>query len=418
RYGYPIRLNEHASTALASLGVTLDLGRPARIAGMAVDQSNLPPAETLAPPWLRAEWVEPIVENGVRVGSVIHLPTRNVRRSHSGVDPSAEVLPSTFSAAIGVSKILRSTIIKAAHLAKARAPVLLLGETGTGKEVFAKSIHSSSPLSEGPFIALNCGSLSKDLLASELFGHREGAFTGSRRGGMIGKIEAADGGTLFLDELGEMPLDLQPQFLRVLEDGYVVRLGDNTPKKINFRLISATNRDLRKDVSEGRFRMDLFYRISVTCLQLPSLRDRPDDIPVLADHFLHQLCDFHKTGPKQFGPEAMTRLQRYPWPGNVRELRNVVESSVLTVPDEVIKMEDLPIELQLRPAARAHGESGDCATQWGVLEQAELDQIFRALEETTGNATLAAQQLGIAKSTLYVKLKKYGLEGHLQSSRH
>lgn len=418
RYGFPIKLNEHASTALALLGVTLDLGKPARIAGMAIDQKSLPPSGDVAPTWLRTEWVEPIIEGGQRVGTLIRLPIRNARRSIFQSESSVGVLPPTFSNAIGTSKALRTTIIKAAHLAKSRAPILLLGETGTGKEVFAKSIHSSSPLGQGPFIALNCGSLSKDLLASELFGHREGAFTGSRRGGMVGKIEAADGGTLFLDELGEMPLDLQPQFLRVLEDGCVVRLGDNTPKKINFRLISATNRDLRKEVSEGRFRMDLFYRISVTCLQLPALRDRSEDVPILADHFLHQLCEFHGARPKRFAPDAMTRLQQYPWPGNVRELRNVVESSVLTVMDEVIELDDLPAEVRLGQISRAPDDAGERPTQRGVLEQAEFDQIFRALEKTSGNATLAAQQLGIAKSTLYVKLKKYGLEGHLQSSRH
>lgn len=421
RHGFAIKLNEHADEALAAVGVQLDLRKAARIEGLRFDEGAGGKESCHLPAWLRPEWIEPIVEQGEHIGSVISLPNRRpTRRGAWRPAVPAESLPlHNFGGAIGSNAEFRAAIAKSVQLAKSRAPVLLLGETGTGKEVFARGIHESSPMSGGPFVALNCGSLSRDLLASELFGYREGAFTGSRRGGMVGKIEAADGGTLFLDELGEMPLDLQPHLLRVLEDGQIFRLGDNTPKKINFRLVAATNRDLRTEVTEGRFRMDLFYRVSVTSLRLPPLRDRLDDIGPLATHFMRQLCVHHGIAEKKFDPEVLAQMECYSWPGNVRELRNMVESMILTAPDDQITLEDLPIEVQ--PDARLmqslSGKAG-ATQQLRALEKAELDQICRALEETSGNATLAAQHLGIAKSTLYVKLKKYGLEAYLESSRH
>lgn len=314
----------------------------------------------------------------------------------------SSVMPS-FPGAVGNSPELQSALEKAARLARSRVSILLQGETGVGKEVMAQGIHSLSPLSDGPLVALNCGGLTRDLLASELFGHIDGAFTGARRGGMAGKIEGADGGTLFLDELGEMPLDLQPHFLRVLEDGQFYRVGDNKPRKSRFRLIAATNRDLREEVLAGRFRSDLFYRISVTSVQIPPLRERSGDVRVLARLFLRRFCQFHEVPEKAFSPEALERMELYPWPGNVRELRNLVESLVLTVSGTVIGQADLPLEV-VASIGMSNSEKHQIAppNSFNVtgLARAEFDMICEVLRVVSGNATLAAKQLGMAKSTL------------------
>ena len=415
RHGFAIKFNEHAGEALAALGADFDLHVATRIEALG-NAGAIAGRGRAMPDWLRDEWIEPILQDGRRIGSVIRLPTRP--SPQAACAPPAAGRPScaqTFSDAIGQAATFRAAVAKAVKLARSRAPVLLLGETGTGKEVFARGIHQASTAKDGPFVALNCGGLSRDLLASELFGYREGAFTGSRRGGMAGKIEAADRGTLFLDEIGEMPLDLQPHFLRVLEDGQIFRLGDSRPQKIGFRLLAATNRDLRAEVAAGRFRMDLYYRISVTSLRLPPLRERPEDIALLADHFLGQLCEHHGTGRRRLDLDLLAQLQAYAWPGNVRELRNVIESMILTAADECITLDELPLDLLVdgAPAANVPG-----AARLATLERMELEQIQRALARSRGNATLAAQQLGIAKSTLYVKLKKYGLEAYLETTRH
>ncbi|PKO89897.1 MAG: hypothetical protein CVU18_02580 [Betaproteobacteria bacterium HGW-Betaproteobacteria-12] len=322
-----------------------------------------------------------------------------------------------FLGAKGSSPELQQAIDKATQLAKSRVPVLLLGETGVGKEVFAQGIHALSRNCDGPFVALNCGGLSRELLASELFGHVEGAFTGARRGGVAGKIEAADGGTLLLDELGEMPLDLQPHLLRVLEDGQIYRLGDTKPRQVRFRLIAATNRDLRQEVAEGRFRADLFYRISVTSIRIPALRDRKGDIRELARSFVRELCQRHEVDEKVFHPEALNKMARYAWPGNVRELRNLIEGLVLTVPGEVIGEQDLPPEILAAADAGNDARDDNALVRLSGLARNEFEQICKVLRETSGNATLAARQLGIAKSTLYLKLKKYSLDESLGSWR-
>lgn len=423
RHGIPIKLNELAVEAIAKLGVQLNLQDGEPIAGLSHDLKD---SHIALPEWLRREWIEPVIDAEQAIGTIVRLPPRKrpvislpAVQSRAATDQGRP--RGAFGGVVGNSAILRDIVAKATQLARSKAPVLLLGETGTGKEVFARGIHDASPVAAGPFIALNCGSLTRDLLASELFGYREGAFTGAKRGGMMGKIEAAEGGTLFLDELGEMPHEMQPQFLRVLEDGQIVRLGDTQPRKINFRLIAATNRDLRAESAAGRFRIDLFYRISVTSLRLPALRERPEDVRVLVSHFLSLLCAQHGVSEKRFNDTAIAELERHTWPGNVRELRNVVESLVLTVPGEVIGLDDLQIDAQEDSATTkttAASASAQGSLHLRALEKAEFDQICLVLGETAGNATLAASRLGIAKSTLYVKLKRYGLEGYLASSRH
>lgn len=326
---------------------------------------------------------------------------------------------SGFADVVGSSPALAEAIEKASRLASSRVPILLLGETGVGKEVFARGIHASSGQRNGPFIALNCGSLNRELLASELFGHVDGAFTGARRGGSPGKIEAADGGTLLLDELGEMPLELQPHFLRVLEDGQVCRMGENKPRKVRFRLIAATNRNLRQEVDEARFRADLFYRISVTSIAIPALRERRDDIAALARSFLSQLCDRHGVAQKVLDPLVLARFENYRWPGNIRELRNVIESLVLTTNGRLVGLDDLPPEIsRAAHSSRREGAHGGDATtaadpQLRGLQRGEFEQICSVLQRASGNATIAARELGIAKSTLYLKLKKYSLDESL-----
>jgi DNA-binding NtrC family response regulator len=234
---------------------------------------------------------------------------------------------------------------------------------------------------------------------------------------MIGKVEAANGGTLFLDEIGEMPLELQPHFLRVLEEGEIYRIGENTPRKISFKLITATNRDLREEVAEGRFRMDLFYRVSVTSIRIPPLRERREDIGPLVEHFLRRLAKEHNSAPKQLQPEVIAALADHPWPGNVRELRNVVESMFLMASGESLSLDDLPLECRPPPTSDSVEISMRTRMVKGKLEDAELEFIRETIAANRGNLTLAAKHLGIAKSTLYIKLKKYGLDQALQEVR-
>jgi transcriptional regulator of acetoin/glycerol metabolism len=418
RHGFPIKLNESAPLLLTSLGYQLNLSRPVKIAALSGAGGEPVSRKDALPPWMRLEWVEPIFDHGERVGSLVRIPPHpKYRLKTPGIESREANTPVSFFGAEGSSAELRTVIEKASQLARTRVPILLLGETGVGKEVFARGIHAGSRLHDGPFVALNCGGFNRELLASELFGHVEGAFTGARRGGGVGKIEAAEGGTLFLDEIGEMPLDLQPHFLRVLEDGQIYRLGDTRPKQVRFRLIAATNRDLRQEVAEGRFRMDLFYRVAVTSIRIPALRERQGDIRELGSLFVRQLCELHEVPEKVLAPATLEKMEAYAWPGNIRELRNTIEGLILTVQDELIRAEDLPEEIQsAAPVDRSPFNEIAHATLSG-LEKMEFEQIYKALQDNEGNATLAAKQLGIAKSTLYLKLKKYSLDRSLESWR-
>ena len=249
RRGRAIKANGRASAALADLGIGELAVAPDGLASLSLSWKKGRRAPDERPEWMREEWLEPVIQNGEHIGAVLTLPGR--RNAGSGRVSNAvfscdAAEKGAFERVVGESPALLQAVGRAQQLAKSRVPVLLLGETGVGKDVFARCIHESGATRDAPFVALNCGGFSRELLTSELFGYTEGSFTGARRGGMIGKIEAADGGTLFLDEIGEMPIDLQPHFLRVLEEGEVYRLGENKPRKVNFRLIAATNRDLRK----------------------------------------------------------------------------------------------------------------------------------------------------------------------------
>jgi transcriptional regulator of acetoin/glycerol metabolism len=416
RRGYPIKVNERAATALLARGIDFDLKHTTRIPTLGMG-TFAPLTRAEAPEWLRADWLEPIIDAGERIGTLLTIPgppqigmPSSVTRKERSTQTALAADMRGFAGIIGSSEALVQAVQKAKLLAKTNVPVLLLGETGVGKENFAQGIHRCGPTAERPFVALNCGGLSKDLLASELFGHCEGAFTGSRRGGMVGKVEAANGGTLFLDEIGEIPLELQPHFLRVLEEGEIYRIGETTPRKINFKLIAATNRELREEVAEGRFRMDLFYRVSVTSIRIPPLRERREDIGPLVEYFLRKFSERYGADPKQIKPELIAALENHDWPGNVRELRNMVESMFLMASGDSLGLDALPSEIEVPSVSGSKKIKLRSPISTGKLEDAELEFIRETLEADHGNLTLAAKHLGIAKSTLYIKLKKYGLD--------
>lgn len=429
RHGWALKANGLASAFLQDMnargtGMTTD-----GLASLALGWKRGRDLPDRLPEWMRRDWLEPIVVDGERLGVVLVLPDRRGAAGNGGKKPMASALPverqskAVFDSLIGEAPALLQAGGRARQLAKTRVPVLLLGETGVGKDVFAHRLHADSDVRGGPFVALNCGSFSRELLSSELFGYAEGAFTGARRGGMIGKIEAADGGTLFLDEIGEMPLDLQPHFLRVLESGEVYRIGETKPRKVNFRLVAATNRDLRKEIQGGRFRMDLFYRVAVTSITIPPLRERADDIPMLADHFLRLLSERHGMETPSLSPGLLASMRRYNWPGNIRELRNAMESMLLMSRGGVLTEADSPAEIGAADTHAPHGPadlddaSSDGESGLTRMKSVERNAILRVIREAKGNLTAVARELGIAKSTLYVKLKRFGLENVVDDLR-
>ena len=290
------------------------------------------------------------------------------------------------------SQAMRRVIETAAVVAPSDAPVLILGESGTGKEVVAQLIHQWSPRAKGPLVAANCAGLPESLIESELFGHLKGAFTGASQT-RLGVIRTADRGTLFLDEIGELPLHLQPKLLRALESGLITPVGSDEPVQVDTRLIAATNRDLAKEVSNGRFRDDLYYRINVVELVVPPLAERQDDIIPLARRFAAEFAG----GPVRLSPQAVQSLLAYRWPGNVRELRNAIQRSCLLSRGDVILPEHLPPKV----AALANVT----ATSAGRLSQVERAAILATLQECNGNRTHAARNLGISRRSLIYKIR-------------
>lgn len=425
RRGRAVKANGAATDALIDLQRERGDVSGADLSGLRLNWRKEAQLPDRLPPWMRREWLEPIVTDGERLGIVLRLPARRAAPSRPlGPDTGAKAAggDDAFSRIIGEAPSLRHAIGRARQLAKSRAPVLLLGETGVGKDVFAQCLHTGSAGRDGAFVALNCGGFSRELLTSELFGYAEGAFTGARRGGMIGKIEAADGGTLFLDEIGEMPKDLQPHFLRVLESGEVYRIGETRPRKVNFRLVAATNRDLRREVEEGRFRMDLFYRVAVTSIAIPALRERAADIPYLAEHLVQELAKRQGLLPRRLSPRAIEVLQAYAWPGNVRELRNVIEGMLLVAEGEELSEADVPDEIWTAPDSGivplvAPPGAAEPIRGLTGMENAERLALLRAMQAHRGNVTAVARDLGIAKSTVYAKLRRFGLEGVVEGVR-
>jgi DNA-binding NtrC family response regulator len=278
--------------------------------------------------------------------------------------------------------------------------VLIEGETGTGKELVARAIHFSSPRRDRPFLALNCGGLGSDLLENQLFGHKRGAFTGAVAE-QQGLFEAAHGGTLFLDEVGDLPLTAQTHLLRVLQEREITRLGETRPRKIDVRILAATQHDLPDHVRQGRFRADLLYRLCVVQITLPPLRQRSTDIPLLVQEFVAEYSTMTGKAVQGVSREAMQRLLAYPWPGNVRELRSVIESAVIHCMGHVIQVMDLPLGLR---------QSSPSPVRPLLNPANEKDRLLAALDQTSGNRRQAARLLGIGKSTLYRRFAQYGIE--------
>lgn len=365
--------------------------------------------------WLESDWIQPVLENGEKLGSVICIPPTHRHVSDHKPRSSGFALSTdkvSFEDIIGSTMTLRKTIEKAKNLAISPVPVLIHGETGVGKEMFAKAIHAASKNRNGPLIILNCGGLSHELISSELFGHAEDAFTGAAQGGKIGKIEAADGGTLFLDEVGAMPLEIQTNILRFLQEGEICRLGENHHRKVNCRILAATNRDLSHDVKVGLFRKDLFYRISVVNLKIPVLRERKNDIAELARYFTQKIAERDEMKPKNISDEFIATLMKHDWPGNVRELRNIIESAIVMCNKNTLTAAHLPEEFQHQTVNDGQITLDNILNEQEnlKLDDAERLVIVSTIKATNGNLTKTARRLGIAKSTLYLKLKKYNLD--------
>ena len=308
----------------------------------------------------------------------------------------------SFDVIIGNSPAILEAIQLARKVAPTEAAVLLTGETGTGKEVFAQAIHYNSPHSNFPFVALNCSAISKDILESELFGHKAGAFTGANKD-KKGLVEEAKGGTLFLDEIGEMPLELQPKLLRLLENGTYIKVGDTKEQRANIRIIAATNRELENEIEEGHFRSDLFYRISVFSIKLPALHERGKDIPLIAQHFLEVYATKTNKNIKSIDKEAMDALKHNDWKGNIRELKNVIERAVIMEDSNAIQLSSLPLDIQ-HPKSDCHN-----ATSFH-LANVEKYHIQKVLLHTKGNKTEAARLLDIGLATLYRKIDEYNIK--------
>jgi DNA-binding NtrC family response regulator len=322
-----------------------------------------------------------------------------------------------FGELIGGSRSMQALFRQMELVAPTRSNVLIVGESGTGKELVANALHEHSPRRAARFLPINCAAIPAEILESELFGHEKGAFTGATAR-KIGKFELADRGTLFLDEIGELPLEMQVKLLRVLEQRELMRVGGTETIHIDIRLVAATNADLESAVERGRFRSDLYYRLKVVTLRIPPLRERQDDIPRLANHFLAHFARENQRERMRLTAEAMRALVDAPWEGNVRELRNLVESLVVLTPHDDLGVEDLPEEYRGQADAPASASPPTrplpgqrLAPESRTMEEIEREAILRTLERTGGNRTQAAEQLGIGLRTLQRKLKEYVSRG-------
>ena len=331
----------------------------------------------------------------------------------------------TFDDIIGEAENFRRQIDLAAIAAEQDSRILITGETGTGKELFAQAIHNNSPRRGGPFVAINCAAIPRDLMESEIMGYKGGAFTGASKGGQVGKLELADGGTLFLDEISQMPLDLQAKLLRVLQDGLITRLGDTKPVQVDVRVIAATNEDLFDKSRRDEFRQDLYFRLSVVDITLPALRDRGADLALLAGSVLERLGRKFDGGGIRLSPGALDVLSRYDWPGNVRELENVLEMAAIICEAGVIEAANLPQRVvggafkgqpdqPGRPEPQASAVSGparpvDPVSATRPMREVEEAALRSALKEFNGNISLVSRKLGLSRSTVYRRMKEHGI---------
>lgn len=309
---------------------------------------------------------------------------------------------------IGHSSAMVKLMNTVAQVAPSEATVLITGESGTGKEMIAGAIHFNSLRKEGPFIKINCAAITETLLESELFGHEKGSFTGADRR-KEGKFRQADGGTLFLDEITETSLAMQVKLLRVLQERELTRVGGSEVIKVDVRVIAATNRDILQEVAAGRLREDLYYRLNVVTLQVPPLRDRRDDIPLLTQHFLKHFAEKNRKVIKGFTPQAMDQMLKYAWPGNVRELMNAVERGVVLSRSDYLNESELALIFPTSRGEQQDGEYKSSSHEGLPLEEVEKNTILATLDHVSGNKSEAARRLGITRRTLHLKLKKYGL---------
>ncbi len=321
-----------------------------------------------------------------------------------------------FEGVIGNSPKMHEVLAKLKDIAPTSATVLIHGETGTGKELVAKAVHTNSPRKNKPFVAMNCTALNENLLEDELFGHEAGSFTGAERM-RKGRFEFANGGTLFLDEVGDMPPNLQAKLLRVLENKEVFRIGSNEAIKVNVRLLSATNRDLEAAVANGSFRQDLYFRLKVVTVKLPPLRERREDIPLLAAHFLKEFSQMHGKRVKGIAESVRKAMAAYHWPGNVRELRNLIESMVVQDHDGILSMDDIQEgdSLCRLPPADEHAP-GPANLVGRPLSEVERYYIEQTLELTNGNRVEAARLLGIGERTLYRVIQDWKVQDNIRST--
>jgi DNA-binding NtrC family response regulator len=333
---------------------------------------------------------------------LLHLVSKAIehRRTRQEVVRLRENLQQIFpqSQLIGGSPAMKRVFELVEMVGPTDATVLILGESGTGKELVARAVHAASPRRYMPMVTIHCGALTETLLESELFGHERGAFTGAQYR-KKGKFEIAEGGTVFLDEIGDISLKTQTDLLRVLQEKEIMRVGSNQPIKVDFRCVAATNKRLEDLVKAGTFRPDLYYRLNVFCIELPPLRERREDVPLLVDHFLHSFGESMNKPGMRLSPQALEVLLNYDWPGNVRELENAVERALVIAQGTEVQPSDFPFQVQQAPAAAGRS-----------LEEIEKAHIERILEESERNLSRAARVLGIDRTTLYNKLKRYGLK--------
>ena len=335
------------------------------------------------------------------------LARRNVQLERENVELQRQIDKRFgFEGILGHSPQMQRVFEILGQVSPKTATVLILGESGTGKELVARAIHQNSPRVKERFVAVNCAALAEGLIESELFGHKKGAFTGATTD-KEGQIVYADGGTLFLDEVGDMPLATQAKLLRALETREIMPVGGHEPRRVDIRLLAATNRDLHTAVKEGEFREDLLFRLQVVTVALPALRERTGDIPVLIDHFIRELSQEHEREVRGIAPEARALLVRHAWPGNVRELRNAIENMVLLARGDLLSVDDVPENIKSGDGALAPSGGFDLAGR--SLEEVERALIAENLKLMDGNRQKTAKVLGIGERTLYRKIKEYGL---------
>lgn len=361
----------------------------------------------------------PVIRDGKIVGAIgkviykdvkeVELLYKNLEMAKKELDFYKERLRKVKGEYYGLDRIignserireLKNTIVR---IANTDSTVLITGESGTGKEVFANAIHEMSYRRDNNFIKINCAAIPENILESELFGYEDGAFTGARRGGKIGKFELADKGTIFLDEIGDMSFNMQAKLLRVLQEKEIERVGGSTPKKIDVRIIAATNQNLEEKIKKGEFREDLYYRLNVVRLNLPPLRERIEDIPLLCEYFLKKYNEKFGMSIEKIDDEAMEYLQKYSWPGNIRELENVIERAYNLVNGDVIRVEHLPENIIKHKWTLQLGKLNK------ALNEIEKQSLINALKASGGNKSKAAEMLGISRASLYQKLKKHGI---------